>query len=224
MKQVQKILLLSIIILTLFLGIGNSSVTYADNFQEFKVKIITETKLYENPKIDSVVIINEIKFGEELTVIGEEIIDNFSSFIFYPVRYEKEGEEYTGYIIKNFVIKLENVPLGKRLDPNAKVIQTAQVYYDKNEGSKLQIKGEYVFLEEYQAVKVIDATDSKYKRIMFEIEGEIYTGFIKSEDILIEGFNATIILIVFIFFLASSMALSIFLTTRKKRKKKNKNK
>lgn len=222
MKKIKVFFILPILVCLLFLGIGKTGDIFADDFKEFQVKIIFETKLYEKAEISEVVF-DGIELGEELTVTGEEELDASSGFNFYPVSYNKDGNNYTGYIIKNFVIKIENLPLKKSLDPNAKTIKEAQVYNDKSEENKLQIEGENIILKQYQEIKIIDYTDSDYKKIMFEIDGEIYTGFVKSTDVIVEGFNATIILIVFIFALAGSIALSIFLTTRKKRKKKAQN-
>lgn len=203
----------------------NSNIIFAEDFEDFKVKIITECKLYKSPNInleDNLLLDESLLFGEELIVVGEEILGEDSIFVFYPIIYLKEDIEYQGYVIKNFVIKETNVYLNRKLDSNARIIKKTLVFVNKNEEEKLLIKGTEVFLQKDQEIRVIDNSDKIYKKVMFSLDGNIYTGFIKGEDVVIEGFNSTIIIIIFVFFLAISIAVSIFFTTRKKRKKNKK--
>lgn len=205
----------------LFLSFGKMTTVSAETFQTFEIKIIYDCNLYKNVDLsttDNLVLEEKLTFGEKLIVIDNEVEKD--EFVFYPVRYIKNNTEYEGYVIKNFTMIASNKSLGKKLDSNAKIIKETQVYLE--EDMPFLIQGEEIFLKENQEVRVIDNTNKKFKKIMFEINSEIYNGLVKSEDISIKGFNATIITIVFVFILATSIAVSIVLTTRKKRKKERK--
>ncbi|MDD4110394.1 MAG: hypothetical protein PHS54_02445, partial [Clostridia bacterium] len=78
-----------------------------------------------------------------------------------------------------------------------------------------------VNLERFEEIKIIDGYDraKTFHEIMFEKEGIIYTGYIKTSDLLVEGYNPMFILAMFIFIIVFSIAISILFTTRKKRKK-----
>lgn len=200
-------------------------VVYSAEFQDFQVKVVTDCLLYKDVEIkaESPLVFEKIlSFGEVLTVTGKEVAGEDSEFVFYPVLYIDNEQEFNGFVIKNFVMREDASFLRNRLDPNAEVKKTAQIYFDKNDEAILQIKNENVVLEKSQKVKVIDNSDRHYKKIMFELDSEIYVGYIKSENVIIEGFNSAIVSAVFIFILAGSIALSIFLTTRKKRKNQTK--
>lgn len=194
---------------------------YADTQRQ--VKVINNCILYTNPKInyaeDETKIVLNLSFGEILTINGEE--EGESGFAFYHVSITKNDIEYSGYVISNFVTNIENSALKKTLDPNAKTLNQAQIYFSKDENNKLILNGREVVLERYEEIKIIDGYDKSkaFHKIMFEKNGEIYTGYIKTTDLLVEGFNATLISVIFIFVLVGATALSIYAATIKKRKK-----
>lgn len=163
-----------------------------------------------------------ISFGEILDLItSEKIIDGELSY--YHVR--KNGKTpIEGYVLTNCVVTSEFSHIEKKLDPNSKILNpNTKVYISAQEGedNRVSVDGSLVELEQYEEVKIIDGYNKKkeFTKIMFEQNGVIYTGFVKTSNLVVDGFNATIILIVFVFLLVASIVLSIVLTTRKKRKK-----
>lgn len=196
-----------------------------------KVQVITETcKLYKSPKLDYSAedpeadgVLLTLSFGDILSKNGSDEIaaEDLSGFYFYSVSIDKDGTNYEGYIIINFVMNASDLPLERKLDPNARTLRRANVYSNKSEENKLVLSGEEVVLEQYQDVKILDGYSAAkdFHEIMFELDGTIYRGYIKTSDLVVEGFDGTIILVVFILILVLSIAFSIYMTTRKKRKK-----
>lgn len=206
---------------------SQANIVYAE--QETVQVIVNSCNLYidakidyssEEPETDGVIL--ELSFGDILEKKSQELdAEDSSQFKFYWVSVTKNSIVYEGYIIANFVMSTDNVSLARTLDPNAKAIRETYVYSADNESNKLILNGEEVSLDQYQDIKIIDGYDAAkpFHKIMFEEEGVIYIGYIKTSDLLIEGFDGTLILVVFIVILVLSIASSIFFTTRKKRKK-----
>lgn len=227
----KKIFTVFIFILCLCLPLANNfSIIYAES-ENVKV-VVEECSLYINvEEIDNKINLSfedcekiDLAFGEELTLLSQEIVEMISDdFNFYYVSISKNGEDYEGYVITTFVMPSENVALAKTLDPNAKVLyKDTIIYASKDANNELKLGEETIKLKQQQDVKILDGYDKnkEFHEIMFEIDGVIYTGYIKTADLLVEGFNGIIILIVFIFILVASIAISIVLTTKKKRKGK----
>lgn len=218
-------LILCLVVIASFAISFNQTQIYADTLNQ--VQVISDCNIYLSNKLDYAEeegIILELSFGEILEITGSAVVGEDCDFTFYPVEITKDGNLYEGYVITNFVMSIENVALERTLDPNAKTINEAQIYFAENENSKLVINGEETILSQYEEVKIVDGYDKtkEFHKIMFEEDGVIYTGYIKTSDLLVEGFNATVISVVFIFVLVGSIVLSIYLTTRKKRKKQAK--
>lgn len=211
--------LIAVLVICIFsiLNVGKVS---ADNSQ---VKVIMSCNLYSNPKLiyeeGEEGILATLSFGEVLNVVGEAGGED-TDFDFYYVSYQSDTLKY-GYVIKNFVMNAKINSLERMLDPNAKTLNKANIFISKDGINKFLIGGEEVTLNQYEPIKIIEVFDSSkvFHKIMFEIEGVIYTGFIKTSDLLVEGYSATTIFIIFILILVLSIIWSIYWTTRKKRKK-----
>lgn len=162
-------------------------------------------------------------FGDELEVLGTAQTGELS---FYQVKIP--GSEQNGWVLKNAVSASNSKALEKSLDPNAKTLnKDVKVYSTEKleKGSEIIIAGKPVLLSQFQEVKIVGGynKNSDSTKIMFEYENQILTGYVKTSDLVVEGFNGTIILIVFIFILVISIIVSIIVATKKKRKKaKNK--
>lgn len=188
---------------------------YAEN--EKVVQIINDCLLYSNPTIDEENL-GVLYFGDILTVNGE-IVDGVNcDFRFYNVSTQ---DEKTGYVIVNFVMNIEDKALLKNLDPNAKTLNETNVFTTSSGEDKVILSGTEIKLEKYQEIKIIDGYDKskQFHEVMFEINGSIYTGYVKTSDLLVEGFNATLIAVIFIFIIVGAIVLSIYITTKKKRRK-----
>lgn len=232
MKKFFAVLFLLILAIVPGLKISNVS---AETTEEKKVKVVSDfCYLYldlsnlnscddkTNPNPNNI----RVEYGTELTLIkneslgkeaGEKIIEGDK--VFYFVKY---GNKERYVLVENVVKADSNNSLTKKLDPNAKILNSkTKVYKSNSTKDILKIGGENVELSQYQEIKIVDGYDKNkaFHKIMFEQNGEILTGYVKTSDILVEGFNGTIILIVFIFVLVGSIVLSIVLATRKKRKK-----
>lgn len=221
----KKTFLIIVILIFSFFPLYNLSGISAD--EERNVKVVTECNLYEEAKLnysDDNGILLKLEFGETLKVRGEIIEGEDNDFYFYPVEITKNEQTYEGYVISNFVADETNIALERTLDPNAKTLNQAQIYSAPSENNKFVLAGKEVVLEKYEGIKILDGYDKskEFHQIMFEIDGTVYTGYIKTSDLLIEGFNATIILVVFIFVLVALIAFSIWKTTQKKRRKTSK--
>lgn len=216
----KKTLLIVLIMLFALFPFYNFNGVFAEEGK--KVKVITECNLYKETKLnyaeDNGVLL-KLEFGDILEITGESIKGEDNDFYFYPVLIIKSDVEQEGYVIVNFVT--DETSLEKKLDPNAKTLNLSQIYSTPKEEDKFRLEGKDVVLEKYVEIKIVDGYDKskKFHQIMFEIDGTIYVGYIKTSDLLIEGFNATIILVVFIFVLVALIAFSIWKTTRKKRKR-----
>lgn len=226
MKKFFAVLFLLILAIVPGLKISNVS---AETTDEKKVKVVSDFcyLYYELSNLNSCDEKNpRVEYGTELTLIknetlgkeaGEKIIEGDK--VFYFVKY---GNQERYVLVENVVKADSNNSLTKKLDPNAKILNSkTKVYKSNSTKDILKIGGENVELSQYQEIKIVDGYDKNktFHKIMFEQNGEILTGYVKTSDILVEGFNGTIILIVFIFVLVGSIVLSIVLATRKKRKK-----
>ena len=220
MKKIFSILFLICLgLLSLSFLQTNQKTVFAETTNQVVV-IFNSSTIFKEASSSSEVV-DEVLFGTNLVLEDENLFyDGTVSF------YKVNNNGKIGYIVSNAVIK-ETEFLEKKLDPNAKIIKkNVNIYVDKNdsEESKLKIDGKEVVLKQYQEVKIIDGYDKnkEYNKIMFELDGKILTGYVKSENLIVEGFNGTIILVIFIFLLVVSIIVSIILTTRKKRKKSKK--
>lgn len=218
----KRILLTFIIILFIFSPIYNLDGVFSEENKQ--VKVITECNLYKEAKVNYTEddgILLTLQLGEILEIKEEPIKGKDSEFYFYNILIRKDNHNYEGYVITNFVTS--TMALKRNIDPNAKTLNQSQIYTLPKDDNKLSLAGENIVLERYKEIKIIDGYDKskEFHQIMFEIDGEIYIGYIKTSDLLIEGFNASIVLVVFIFILVALIALSIWKTTRKKRKRQN---
>ncbi len=188
---------------------------------EKAVQVINECLLYSDPTINEEDNLGVLHFGEVLTVNGDIVDGVNSSFKFYNVSTQ---DDKTGYVIVNFVMSIEDKALSKTLDPNAKTLNEANIFVTNSDENKMILDGTEVKLEKYEEIKIIDGYDKskQFHEVMFEIDGTIYTGYIKTSDLLVEGFNATLIAVIFIFIIVGAIVLSIYLTTKKKRRKQAK--
>lgn len=181
-----------------------------------------ECSIFAEAASDSEVLF-KATFGTEFELNSQEFFIS-GELSFYQIKLKEGG---VGYVLSNAASRAAS-SLKHGLDPNAKILNENTPVYSvavEAEENLLSINGEKIKLNQYQEVKIVDGYDKnkEFNQIMFEINGTIYTGFVKSSDLIVEGFNGTIILIIFIFILVASIILSIILTTRKKRKKaKNK--
>ena len=161
--------------------------------------------------LNELIKLEELKFGEKVSKLEETNFEytnkNGEKLLFVKV---KTSSETVGYVLANCV-SLKQKSLNTKLDPNAKIAsEKAFVYISNEEGSeKLTINGTEVALDK----------GKEFCEILFEHNNEIKTGFVKTIDVAVEGFNSTIILIVFIFILIASIIWAIYSATKKKRKK-----
>lgn len=176
--------------------------------------------------LEELIELEKLNFGETVLKVDETIYEyknqNSETINFLKVK-TKNGT--TGYVLANCVAFKEE-SLDIKLDTNAKIAAEKTFVYTTNESeSKLTFNEEEVVLNRGQEIKIVDGYDNgkEFCEILFEYNNEIKTGFVRTSDVAVEGFNATIILIVFIFVLAASIIWAIYSATKKKRKKqKNK--
>lgn len=228
MKKIFAVLFLLIVAIFPFNKITNlSAETTSSNVvkvvSDFCYLYLTTTNLSSSGS-DNI----RVEYGTELELIDDEgtgkkagEVISTGDYKFYYVQYKS----YKRYVlISNVVSEETNTSLKKTLDSNAKILNDKTKVYKTalaTEENRIQIGENNVELQQFQEIKIIDGYDKnkEFHKIMFEENGEILTGYVKTSDILVEGFNGTIILIVFIFVLIGSIVLSIVLSTRKKRKK-----
>ncbi len=188
-----------------------------------KVKVsVSSCAVLDSPNETANVLLTAT-FGDEFEVVGTATT---GELMFFQVKIP--NSETNGWILKNAVSDANSSSLEKTLDPNAKTLnENVKVFSTKQleNGSEIIISGQPVLLKQFQEVKIVEEynKNNDSTKIMFEFENQILTGYIKTSDLVVEGFNGTIILVVFIFILVISIVVSIITTTRKKRKK-NKNK
>lgn len=220
MKRLLTILILLVLIIPTF---QIKSIKADDNL----FKVITECNLYESPKLnyeEETGIKTILNFGELLQINGQEEGED-CNFLFYSVSIEKDGEILNGYVISYFVVDSNITSLTRILDPNAKILHITNVFNSPDVSDKMVLGEEEVVLQKLQDIKIIDGYDKSkvFHEIMFEQDGIIYTGYIKTSDLFVEGFNPTFILAVFIFIIAGSITFSILVSTMKKRRRQRKN-
>lgn len=188
-----------------------------------KVKVsVSSCAVLDSPNETANVLLTAT-FGEEFEVVGTAVT---GELMFFQVKIPNSATN--GWILKNAVSDANSSSLEKTLDPNAKTLnENVKVFSTEKleNGSEVIISGQPVLLKQFQEVKIVGEynKNSDSTKIMFEFDNQILTGYVKTSDLVVEGFNGTIILIVFIFILVASIIISIITTTRKKRKK-NKNK
>jgi len=191
--------------------------------ETLKVKVSVSSCAILDAPLNEANTIYTASFGDELEVLGTAQTGELS---FYQVKIP--GSEQNGWVLKNAVSASNSKALEKSLDPNAKTLnKDVKVYSTQKleKGSEIIIAGKPVLLSQFQEVKIVGGynKNSDSTKIMFEYENQILTGYVKTSDLVVEGFNGTIILIVFIFILVVSIIVSIIVATKKKRKKaKNK--
>lgn len=171
--------------------------------------------------------LKKLNFGESVLKVEETVFEfkniNNQTLKFLKV---KTSDEIIGYVLASCVA-VEEKSLEVKLDANAKIaVEKAYVFSSNEKGNenKLIINGEEVFLKQGEEIKIVDGYDKgkEFCEVMFEFNNEIKTGFVKTSDVKVKGFNGTIILIIFIFILLASTIWAIYSATRKKRKKANK--
>ena len=188
-----------------------------------KVKVsVSSCAVLDSPNETANVLLTAT-FGDEFEVVGTATTGELMLF-----QVKIPNSETNGWILKNAVSDANSSSLEKTLDPNAKTLnENVKVFSTKQleNGSEIIISGQPVLLKQFQEVKIVGEynKNNDSTKIMFEFENQILTGYVKTSDLVVEGFNGTIILVVFIFILVISIVVSIITTTRKKRKK-NKNK
>lgn len=218
MKKIITALFLSLIcLIPSFFNIGN---VYA---QTKEVKVVSNSCSILSAPHTEATVVKTVNYGEILTLVSDcEII--YGNLKFFHVQMD-DNEKTQGYVLTNFVIQNENTSLKKMLDPNAKILKdNTQVFFEANEECKMTIGEENVELTKHQEVKIIDDYDRKkeFCKIMFDKDGTVLTGYVKTSDLSVEGFNRVLILVVFIFVLAISLVVSVVVATKKKRKRQEK--
>lgn len=186
--------------------------------QSGELKVVSNSCAVLSAPETNATVVEEVDFGSVLTLVSQgEII--YGACSFYHV---KTSQGNDGYVLTNFVVEVGSEGLQKKLDPNAKISsENAQVFFEKNENSKLELAGVSVQLKNGQEIKIIETYNKKeeFCKIMFEKDGQILTGFVKTANVSVEGFNKTLILVIFVFVIAASLVWSVVAATKKKRKK-----
>ena len=85
----------------------------------------------------------------------------------------------------------------------------------------MQYNGNNIILQKDAGIKLLNGYDKKleYTQIAFEYENEILTGYVKTENIKINGFNYFLLIAIFLIVIIFSTIIPIVVKNWKRKKK-----
>lgn len=147
-----------------------------------KVCVITDnTKVYKEANTTSEVLLLA-SFNQEFVVIDD------SDENFYYIQLTSNQ----GYILKAFCVNVNNAPLAKNLDTNAKIKSTTHVF-NKVENEFVEVPE--ITLESGTRVKLLSGTNNndKYWQITFSQDNQQLTFYVESSNVDADGISIKIV-------------------------------
>lgn len=164
--------------------------------------------IYSAPSFSSEKLL-QLDRGDKLTLLSDELSNSF-----YYVSFESADEELTGYVFSEIVGPLADSQ-EVVLSCNATILNSAAILAltDDTELCKLE-KGKRVFLYEgYDK-------EQSFQSVKFELDGKIFVGRVKIENVKPDGVNTALIVSVTAIIALVSIIIILLGITKKKRHKK----
>ena len=127
--------------------------------------------------------------GEEITLLDDELFDNF-----YYASFKYEDVTYNGYVYKDDVAKLADEQ-EVILSYNAKIAKDTKIFSITDPNNPLICDGQEVILEESTEVYIYEGYNRKneFTAIKFSFNGKIEVGYVKTTDISPYGISPALI-------------------------------
>lgn len=170
--------------------------------------------MYEHPDFASDKYEFKITKGEEITLLDDEIVDDF-----YYACYKFENVTYNGYVFKDCVSTL-TTSQDVILSYNGKIAVDTKIYSIVDPSQVLLSDGEEVILKENTEVYIYSGYDrkSEFTAIKFSYNGKIEVGYVKTANITPYGVSP-ILIVSLTAIIASVGVILILLGISKKRLK-----
>ena len=166
-------------------------------------------------------ILESKNYGDIVNINSVEISDlnPNSNLKYYEVLNE---EKVIGYVLTSTVVKSSNTDLKVNFQSNANIKINSEIFQlVNNEYKIMQYNGDNIILQKDAGIKLLNGYDKKleYTQIAFEYENEILTGYVKTENIKINGFNYFLLIAIFLIVIIFSTIIPIVVKNWKKKKK-----
>ena len=174
-----------------------------------------------NSSLGSENILGTKSYGDIININPTEIADfnSNSNLKYFEVL---DGENIAGYVLCSTVVKSSSSELKVNFQSNAKLNSNSQVYELFGESYNLMsYKQNTILLEKGAEIKILNAFDknSKYTQIAFEYDNQILTGYVKTENVKISGFNYYLLIAIFLLLIIFTTVIPIVVKNWKKKKK-----
>lgn len=174
-----------------------------------------------NSSLDETNILETKVYGDIIDIDPTEILDLTagSNLKYYPVL---EGTNIVGYVLSSTVVKSDNVELKVNFQSNAKLNAICFVYdIFGNSYNHMTYNGENIQLDKDTPIKLLNGYDknSEYTQVSFEFDNKIITGYVKTANVKIGGFNYYFLIAIFLLFIIFSTVIPIVVKNWKKKKK-----
>lgn len=168
--------------------------------------------MYEDANFDSAKYNFKIYKGETITLLDDELTNNF-----YYASFKYEDVTYNGYVYKDNIAELTD-DQELIFSYNAKVAKDTQIFTITDSSVPLLSGGEEVILKESTAVYIYSGYNrkSEFTAIKFSYNGKIEVGYVRTTDITPYGVSPALI-VALTAIIASVGVILILLGISKKR-------
>lgn len=166
--------------------------------------------------------ISQIKvYGEIININTTEIPDKSlaSALKYFEV---VENGNVVGYVLSTVVVKNTSEELKVNFQSNATLNSPSQVYELIGESYNLmKYKENAILLEKGTNIKILNGykKDLEYTQISFEYDNQILTGYVRTENVKISGFNYYLLIAIFLLLIIFSTVIPIIVKNWKKKRK-----
>ena len=195
-----------------------SFLSFAEN-TEYKV-CVNQTSIFSAPDVTSEIV--ETLFFNDIITISDEVVNDVNS----NIKYFKviKNDEIFGYVISTTVSKNDRILY--KLQTNSKINKDSDVYIlNDSNYEPLKINDLEIVLKSETEVRLLEKYNpqKEYLQIAFSYKDEILTGYVKTENISVSGFNYYFLIAIFLIVIIGSTVIPIVYKNWKKHKKINNN-
>ena len=221
--KIWKISVISIF-LVIALLFGNLFVIQSCSAEGESYRVCTDVCsifIEPNSSLDETNILETKVYGDIIDIDPTEILDLTagSNLKYYAVL---EGTNIVGYVLSTTVVKAGNSELKVNFQSNARLNSISDVYeLFGNSYNLMEYKNSTLKLEKNTEIKILNGYDkhTEYTQISFEYDNQILTGYVRTENIKISGFNYYFLIAIFLLVIIFSTVIPIVVKNWKKKKK-----
>ena len=197
---------------------GNNKMVFAEG-QDYVKALYSTVVVFSEPNIATASEIAEVTYGTKFLLKDVNQIDGDDGLKYYLVELSNVENYTEGYVLCSQVISIEYASPKRELSTNATLANDANVYTHVNS----QYNDTGVILKAGERIKLLDGyiKELEYSRIQYkDLDGDIFTAYIKTENIKVSGISRTTIGAIIIIVSTVSLTLVLFGIKGKKKKVK----